>query len=524
MSDGESDGAAPHAAGDEEAAIEATEDWVVERCGVEDITAWTQLALPGYTTAYPKLRGLGTALISFAGLTSLDVSRNCLTSFDGLASLSQLQRLNYYFNAVASLSDLTRLRANRQLSHLDCRLNPVARNHSDYRMHVLHLLPQLQRLDERDVRPAERRQASAFAPSAHAPPSLASGSERSSWNSLDVSREQESASLQRAARALLQQDEDDEDESSNSDSDGGPRGAGRSDRTWTDTSEERQRSAERRGPRRRRGGGGRSGGGGQQQEARRWREEPRRPSRAEHHDSPDLHDLQPLGGTPAPDDDDDDSEGFGMGSVPRAVAGALAKCEAEARRRQAAESELDAVRAQMRGGAEEVARLRRELSEATAGAARETAQRESETAEGVRWKQRAEAAEARLAALEQNATTAAARSEATTLEVRPDPSSISAFGIAVCARLATPVFAQADDEECWVCPQVERLQQQLATAQQLHDTMSEERTEMVAQGEAARSTIQREAKQALEREQRAVAESKALRKEINVAERYLEVR
>ena len=51
-----------------------------------------------YTTAYPKLRGLGTALISFAGLTSLDVSRNCLASFDGLASLSQLQRLNYYFN------------------------------------------------------------------------------------------------------------------------------------------------------------------------------------------------------------------------------------------------------------------------------------------------------------------------------------------------------------------------------------------------------------------------------------------
>ena len=40
MSDGESDGAAPHAAGDEEAAVEATEDWVVERCGVEDITAW----------------------------------------------------------------------------------------------------------------------------------------------------------------------------------------------------------------------------------------------------------------------------------------------------------------------------------------------------------------------------------------------------------------------------------------------------------------------------------------------------
>ena len=72
--------------------------------------------------------------------------------------------------------------------------------------------------------------------------------------------------------------------------------------------------------------------------------------------------------------------------------------------------------------------------------------------------------------------------------------------------------------------QVERLQQQLATAQQLHDTMSDERTEMVAQGEAARATVQREAKQALEREQRAVVESKALRKEINVAERYLEVR
>jgi hypothetical protein len=460
--------------------VEATEDWVVSRCGVDgDITAWKQLALPGYTTQFPKIHSLGTSLISFAGLTSLDVSRNCLTSFEGLSSLSQLQRLNFYFNQVATLSDLARLRANRALSHLDCRLNPMARNHPDFRLHALHTLPQLQRLDERDVRPAERRQALAYVPAeaggsgGHKAPGAAS--ERSSWSSAggDGGREHDSASLQRAARALLQQDDDEddeEDEYSSAESDRGRRHGAE----WEHE------------PSRRRGDGDRRGGSG----SRHGRQSTDYPMPTPTSPSNALHGLQPPHGALGRGGDDSSADGRhssqGFDQAPQAVAAALAKCESEQRRRQAAEAELDELRSHMRSATQETARLRRELADATSTAAAESAERQSEGAETVRWRQRAEAAEKRLANAEDDAASKLVKHEATVLEI-------------------------------------ERLQQQLATSQQLHGTMVEERTELMAQVESAKALAQTAATSAAEREKKVVAESRSLRNEISVAERYLEV-
>ncbi|MDA8539141.1 hypothetical protein N9K47_00185 [bacterium] len=463
---------------DVQPSVEATEDWVVDRCGIAgDITACTQLALPGYTTAFPKIHSLGTSLISFAGLTSLDVSRNCLASFEGLSSLSQLQRLNFYFNQVVALEDLARLRANRKLTDLDCRLNPMARNHPDFRLHALHTLPQLQRLDERDVRPAERRQALAFAPAGPGSNWRKESSERSSWSSNGATgaQEHESASLQRAARALLQQDDDDEDDdgSSYSESDREPRYGVESRRAKHDPARRHPSSTSWYG---------RADPPGAQD----YSSSSTAPRTA-------MYGIQPphLRHNGSPPRSVVESSNAGRESsfdqAPQAVAAALAKCESEQRRRQAAEAELDELRAHMRTATQETARLRQELADATSTAAAESAERETEGAETLRWRQRAEAAETRLAKVEEDGSAQRAKYEVTVLEV-------------------------------------DRLQQQLTTLQELHGTMVEERTELMAQVTNAKSMAQTAATAAADREKKAVAESRALRKEITVAERYLEVR
>ena len=469
---------------DVQPSVEATEDWVVDRCGVEgDITKCTQLALPGYTTAFPKIHSLGTSLISFAGLTSLDVSRNCLASFEGLSSLSQLQRLNFYFNQVVALEDLSRLRANRKLSNLDCRLNPMARNHPNFRLYALQTLPQLERLDERDVRPAERRQALAYAPplpGASRRKGPAPGSERSSWSSAGAGGGQahDSVSLQRAARALLQQDDDDDDDDDDDGDDD-------DDESYSESDRDVARRGPQQEPAHRHTAGGKDPWYGQADAAA-----PRDYSMAP--TSP-MHGIQPphsrqtsspaRGGDAASLNSGFDSS---FDQAPQAVAAALAKCESEQRRRQAAEAELDELRAHMRSATQETARLRRDLADAKVAAATESAERETTGAETSRWRQRAEAAEARLAKVEEHASAQLVKHEATALEVG-------------------------------------RLQQQLATSQELHGTMVEERTELVAQLESAKGMTQTAATAAAEREKKAVAESRSLRNEITVAERYLEV-
>ncbi len=464
---------------DAQPSVEATEDWVVDRCGVEgDITACTELALPGYTSAFPKIHSLGTSLVAFAGLTSLDVSRNCLASFEGLSALSQLRRLNFYFNQVVALEDLARLRANRKLSNLDCRLNPMARNQPNFRLYALHTLPHLERLDERDVRPAERRQALAYAPpgpGGNRRKAPASGSIRSSWGSSSDNggRGHDSASLQRAARALLQQDDDDDDDDDES--------------SYSESDRESRHSVARRRPHqepaRRHDDGASASWYGRVDDARDYSAAPASP----------MHGIQPphsrQGHSPARGGADSLNSGLdsSFDQAPQAVAAALAKCESEQRRRQAAEAELDELRVHMRSATQETARLRRDLADAKVAVAAHSAERETDGAETVRWRQRAEAAEARLAKVEEDAAAQLVKHEATALEV-------------------------------------DRLQQQLVTSQELHGTMVEERTELMAQLESAKGAAQTAATAAAEREKKAVEESSSLRNEITVAERYLEVR
>ncbi|KAI8519460.1 gamma-tubulin complex localization [Branchiostoma belcheri] len=64
-----------------------------------------------------------------------------------------------YYNNIATLKELFRLRSNQQLQELDLRLNPVAKNEPDYRLFVVHMLPNLRRLDDRPVRDTERKAA-----------------------------------------------------------------------------------------------------------------------------------------------------------------------------------------------------------------------------------------------------------------------------------------------------------------------------------------------------------------------------
>ena len=64
-----------------------------------------------------------------------------------------------YYNCIGSLEELYRLRQLPNLQDLDLRLNPVARNEPDYRLFVIHMLPNLRRLDDRAVLDGERKAA-----------------------------------------------------------------------------------------------------------------------------------------------------------------------------------------------------------------------------------------------------------------------------------------------------------------------------------------------------------------------------
>lgn len=66
----------------------------------------------------------------------------------GLQHLTYLEKLNLYFNRVSSLSEVFRLHTLSELKEVDLRLNPVVKNESDYRLFVVHMLPNLRRLGE----------------------------------------------------------------------------------------------------------------------------------------------------------------------------------------------------------------------------------------------------------------------------------------------------------------------------------------------------------------------------------------
>ncbi|XP_069112692.1 centrosomal protein of 72 kDa-like isoform X2 [Argopecten irradians] len=121
---------------------------------LEDVKA---LSLPG--TYHEKVGSLGSSLRKFSRLKCLDLSRNALTCLQGMEHLKLLENLNLYYNGIETMDELKRLRFNSNLKELDLRLNPITRTEPDYRLYLIHMLPNLQKLDDRGVRDRERNAA-----------------------------------------------------------------------------------------------------------------------------------------------------------------------------------------------------------------------------------------------------------------------------------------------------------------------------------------------------------------------------
>ncbi|XP_072880732.1 centrosomal protein of 72 kDa [Hemitrygon akajei] len=140
-------------------ALKATEEWVRRRVVLEAerLVDVRSLFLPG--SCKEKITHLGKSLRNFTRLKILDLSRNSLISLEGIQHLVHLEKLNLYYNNIADLKEIFLLRNLTNLKELDLRLNPVTKNESDYRLFVVHLLPNLRRLDDRPVKDSERKAA-----------------------------------------------------------------------------------------------------------------------------------------------------------------------------------------------------------------------------------------------------------------------------------------------------------------------------------------------------------------------------
>ncbi|KAM6224401.1 centrosomal protein of 72 kDa [Rhynchocyon petersi] len=135
-----------------------SEERIREKSGLaahRDLAELQSLSIPG--TYQEKITHLGNSLMNLTGLKVLDLSRNSLVSLEGIHYLTSLQRLNLYYNCIASLTEVFRLHSLVELTDVDFRLNPVVQNESDYRLFVVHMLPNLRQLDDRPVRESERK-------------------------------------------------------------------------------------------------------------------------------------------------------------------------------------------------------------------------------------------------------------------------------------------------------------------------------------------------------------------------------
>merc|ERR1712202_54977 len=63
------------------------------------------------------------------------------------------------YNKIADLKEVFRLKKCQNIINMDLRLNPVTGNEPDYRLFMAHMLPKLQRLDDRPLRDSERKSA-----------------------------------------------------------------------------------------------------------------------------------------------------------------------------------------------------------------------------------------------------------------------------------------------------------------------------------------------------------------------------
>ncbi|XP_060570895.1 centrosomal protein of 72 kDa-like [Ruditapes philippinarum] len=138
-------------------ALTLTEDLIRNRVGLQhdNLEDVKSLALPG--TYHEKVVSLGSSLRKFSRLKHLDLSRNNISSLQGLEHLKLLEKLNLYYNNIETLDELKKLKFNPNLKELDLRLNPVTRTETDYRLYLIHMLPNLQKLDDRSVRDRERQ-------------------------------------------------------------------------------------------------------------------------------------------------------------------------------------------------------------------------------------------------------------------------------------------------------------------------------------------------------------------------------
>ncbi|XP_041040536.1 centrosomal protein of 72 kDa isoform X1 [Carcharodon carcharias] len=140
-------------------ALMVTEDWIRQRVELKEqrLADVRSLILPG--SYEEKISHLGKSLRNFTRLKTLDLSRNSLVTLEGIQHLIHLEKLNLYYNKIASLKEIFLLRNLGGLKELDLRLNPVSKNESDYRLFVVHMLPNLRRLDDRPIRDSERKAA-----------------------------------------------------------------------------------------------------------------------------------------------------------------------------------------------------------------------------------------------------------------------------------------------------------------------------------------------------------------------------
>ncbi|XP_018933065.2 centrosomal protein of 72 kDa isoform X1 [Cyprinus carpio] len=136
-----------------------TEQWIRDKLSLQNtcLADVRSVTLPG--TYEGKICSLGTSLKNFVRLKSLDLSHNALLTVQGIEHLEMLERLNLYYNRLASLQDVFSLHKLQNLKELDLRLNPVVNKHPLYRLHLVHAMTKLRKLDDCPVRDRERRAA-----------------------------------------------------------------------------------------------------------------------------------------------------------------------------------------------------------------------------------------------------------------------------------------------------------------------------------------------------------------------------
>nr|XP_033496672.1 centrosomal protein of 72 kDa isoform X3 [Epinephelus lanceolatus] len=134
-----------------------TEQWIRERLQLKHpcLGDVRSLSLPG--TYEEKIRHLGNALNNFVRLKSLDLSCNALVSVEGVQHLQKLERLILYYNCIPSLEELKVLYELPALRELDLRLNPLTKSYPQYRLCLVHAMPNLRKLDGCPVRDTERK-------------------------------------------------------------------------------------------------------------------------------------------------------------------------------------------------------------------------------------------------------------------------------------------------------------------------------------------------------------------------------